>query len=798
MPCCRARLPESRTDAPAPARRSRSRPESRQRIGNPPSARAALLLAAVVTLTSATAGASDDLPPDLRDTPQGERTIARFIGPGPLETFGRGKVRAYAQPAWRRDAQRAWRAAERALPEVAATVGVEPEKILPIWIVVASSEQNYTREAPSWSAAVAQPEFHLIVLSGPALRRSAMDAEETVVHEIVHLALHARLGDTGWMPRWLDEGLAMHFSGYSRAVDPLAASYRGEVRLRDLTDRFPQHPTLARQAYLESEAAVRVLLERGSLPPLLDRLAAGEDFDAAFEVVYDESWLHFADRIHGEVAESLALDRHPGRRRDSRLGDDRPGHRRRLAGALAQPAAPARVGSRGKGGAPGGMALPVTLAPPCARRATGRERILVCPARATRRECAVAHAAGEYLTPAAPFHILRRMILRSPPYDPPEYVSWQPSAAVRAEWEATLAASKPRRHLVDALGAAQHLNLFMGMLRTRLTDTWLKRWVMQGVISKAWLGTGEEAVTVGCVQALRKAPDGDIVGPVIRNAGACREMGLPAAAMFKAYLGTHDQSSKGRDFLPGDLRLGVIPPISMLATSVPVCAGAALAFKQRGEDRVALTWVGDGSTRTGDFHEGMSVAAALGVPLVVVIQNNQVALGTRVEVHTRAPLDGLHAAYGVKGYTCDGNNVLDVYATAMQAVTDCRKGRGPVLVTATTFRMGGHATHDEAEARQMLPAALFQFWGERDPLGNYAEWLLHALLPLEDGLQAHGLDAADLPADRSERNRAVLERAQAAAHAEIEAAAELALQSRAHAMPVGDDVERDVYAELGE
>jgi TPP-dependent pyruvate/acetoin dehydrogenase alpha subunit len=191
----------------------------------------------------------------------------------------------------------------------------------------------------------------------------------------------------------------------------------------------------------------------------------------------------------------------------------------------------------------------------------------------------------------------------------------------------------------------------------------------------------------------------------------------------------------------------------------------------------------------------MSVAAALGLPLVVVIQNNQVALGTRVEVHTRAPLDHLHAAYGVKGYTCDGNNVLDVYATAMQAVTDCRKGRGPVLVTATTFRMGGHATHDEADARQLLPAALFQFWGERDPLGNYAEWLLRSELQLEAGLHAHHLEDSDLPAERPARNRAVLERAQTAAQAEVERAAELALQSRAQRMPDGSDVERDVYAE---
>jgi len=390
------------------------------------------------------------------------------------------------------------------------------------------------------------------------------------------------------------------------------------------------------------------------------------------------------------------------------------------------------------------------------------------------------------------------MVLRSPAFDPPEYVQWQPTPSVVAEWDQTLAASKPRRQLIDALAPVDHLELFAGLLRARLMDTWLKRWVKQGVISKAWLGTGEEAATIGAVYALRKGASGDVVGPVIRNAGACREMGMPMESMFKAYLGTHDQVSKGRDFHTGDMALGVIPPISMLSTLVPICAGVALGFKQRGEDRIALTWVGDGSTRTGDFHEGMSMAAALGVPLVTIVQNNQVALGTRVEVHSRAPLDKLHMAYGVKGYTCDGNNVLDVYACTMQAVTDCRKGRGPVLVTTTTFRMGGHATHDEAEARQNLPAELFRYWGERDPIGAYETWLVRSDVELAEGAAKAGIAAGDLSGDRAARNQAILDRVGDAAHAEVERAADIALESRAQRMPDGSDVDHDTYADAAD
>ena len=382
------------------------------------------------------------------------------------------------------------------------------------------------------------------------------------------------------------------------------------------------------------------------------------------------------------------------------------------------------------------------------------------------------------------------MVTRSAAYDPPEYVSWQPSEAVLREWNATLQASRARARIVDALEPRQHLDLYAGLVRNRLLDTSLKRWVMQGVISKAWLGTGEEAVTIGNVHALRRGPGGDVVGPMIRNAGAYREMGLPMAAVFKSYLGTHDQRCKGRDLHIGDLELGLVAPISMVAALVPVCAGVALTFKLRREPRIALTWVGDGSVRSADFHEGMSFAAARGVPLVVVVQNNQIALGTRAEVHTRASLDQLHLAYGVKGYRCDGNHVLDVYAATSQAVSDCRKGRGPVLLLANTFRMGGHATHDEAEARHLLPAALFRHWGERDPLGMYEAWLERSELPLEAGLE----DAPALPPPGPARRRAVLDHVAGRAAAEVEAAAAEALTSRARHMPDGADVDHGVYA----
>jgi hypothetical protein len=260
------------------------------------------IVRAVLTILLAGSCAAETAPAtDLRTTEAGRALLARYLGTSDCESLGTGAIGVYATAAWRSEARLAARTAERAVPEVAAALGITPDRFLPFWILVAPGGGYLEREAPSWSAAVAQPDRRLVVLAGPAIRRTRMRVDETVTHEIAHLALHARLGEIGWVPRWFDEGLAMTLAGYRRTTDQLALAGRGPVRLRDLTDRFPQHPTLARQAYLESEAAVRRLLERGSLGPLLRRCAAGEEFEDAFRSVYGESLGDFSARVEAEV-----------------------------------------------------------------------------------------------------------------------------------------------------------------------------------------------------------------------------------------------------------------------------------------------------------------------------------------------------------------------------------------------------------------------------------------------------------------------------------------------------------------
>jgi pyruvate dehydrogenase E1 component alpha subunit len=203
---------------------------------------------------------------------------------------------------------------------------------------------------------------------------------------------------------------------------------------------------------------------------------------------------------------------------------------------------------------------------------------------------------------------------------------------------------------------------------------------------------------------------------------------------------------------------------------VPVVTGVALSFLQRGEPRVALTWIGDGATKTAAVHEGLNLAGVLGVPAIYVLQNNQVALGTRLDQHQRGDLRAWPKMYGLHGLHADGNNVLDVYAATRLAADRARNSGGPTLLVAETFRMGGHATHDEAEARRTFAPELFAIWGRRDPIGLYEAWLE------EQGMRAR------------------LEAIEAAVSEEVDAAVDTALRSRQEAMPAGELTEYPPYS----
>jgi 2-oxoisovalerate dehydrogenase E1 component len=310
---------------------------------------------------------------------------------------------------------------------------------------------------------------------------------------------------------------------------------------------------------------------------------------------------------------------------------------------------------------------------------------------------------------------------RYPPFDPPEYVGWEPIPAAGRGVRRAAGGGRGPRSLIEALDEAALLSLYAGLVRTRVHDVMLKRWVRQGVLSKAWLGTGEEAVTVGCVHALDR--ERDVVAPMIRNAGALMEMGMPLDAVFHGLFATATSPTGGRDLHFGDLSHGVLQPISHVGDMVPGHhrRGAQLPAARRAAGRADVG--GRRRDEDGGVPRGDQPGGGARVPAIFVIQNNQVALGTRLDQHQAGRLPAL--AEDVR----DGGRVRRRQQRAGRVGGHAAgggpgpAGGGPTLLVVETFRMGGHATHDEAEARRTFPAELFEHWGRRDPVGLYEEYL---------------------------------------------------------------------------
>jgi TPP-dependent pyruvate/acetoin dehydrogenase alpha subunit len=268
----------------------------------------------------------------------------------------------------------------------------------------------------------------------------------------------------------------------------------------------------------------------------------------------------------------------------------------------------------------------------------------------------------------------------------------------------------------------QHLELYYYMKLNRALDEQLVRLFRQNVVvGGLYSNLGQEATSVGTAYALEKR---DWIAPMIRNVGGLLVKGYKPRDILMQYMARQDSPTMGKDGTShfGDLKFRhVVSPISMLGDLVPVMTGVAIAGRYLGQNIVAMTWVGDGATSTGAFHEGLNFAATQRAPLVLVVENNQWAYSTPVA--KQVPIHDLAdraKAYGIASSIVDGNDVVAVYQTAKQAVDRCRAGNGPVLIEAKTMRMKGHAQHDPAE---YVPKEMFQYWEARDPIQRYENYL---------------------------------------------------------------------------
>ena len=271
------------------------------------------------------------------------------------------------------------------------------------------------------------------------------------------------------------------------------------------------------------------------------------------------------------------------------------------------------------------------------------------------------------------------------------------------------------------LAPAQKIALYRFLRTTRLVEEKLVHLYRQGrIVGGLYRCLGQEATAVGSAFALEK---GDILGPLIRNLGSVLVMGFSPRDVFAQHMGKATAPSGGKD---GNLHMGspdrgVVSAISMLGALVPVMAGVALAARMQRKALVAMTYIGDGGTSTGPFHEGMNLAGVQKLPLVVVAENNGWAYSTPLRKQTAAAsLADRATAYGIPAESVDGNDVLAVHAACRRAVERARGGGGPTLVEAVTYRIKGHAEHDNQE---YVPKQELEAWIRRDPIEAHARAL---------------------------------------------------------------------------
>src|SRR6266849_811098 len=254
---------------------------------------------------------------------------------------------------------------------------------------------------------------------------------------------------------------------------------------------------------------------------------------------------------------------------------------------------------------------------------------------------------------------------------------------------------------------------FMKMMR-EVEDRIERKLYRQGkIVGGVYVGRGQEAIPVGV--GLLAEPE-DALFPSHRDMALFLIRGVHPRQIFAQYMGRVGGLTRGRDgnMHMGDLRLNIVAIISAMAASVPVAAGAALAFKYKGTRNAAFCFFGDGATSRGDWHEGVNFAAVQRLPLILVCNNNQYAYSTPLSKQMAcANVADRGPAYGIPAEIVDGNDVLAVHEAGKRAVEHARSGRGPYLIECKTFRMTGHSAHDGAD---YVPQHLWDEWTAKDPI----------------------------------------------------------------------------------
>jgi TPP-dependent pyruvate/acetoin dehydrogenase alpha subunit len=285
----------------------------------------------------------------------------------------------------------------------------------------------------------------------------------------------------------------------------------------------------------------------------------------------------------------------------------------------------------------------------------------------------------------------------------------------------------------EPLNSEDLLKLYYYLKLNRSLEDRLAALYRQAIITATvFTSRGQEAISVGSAYAL--GPD-DFVSPLTRNMGTMLVRGIRPRDIFTQYMGKATSPTRGKERIHyfGDFSKGIVASLSVLGSMVPVMTGMALGAKLQRRSSVALTYLGEGATSTGDFHEGMNLAAVLQLPFVLIIENNRYAYSTPASRAAAIDDFALRATcYGIPGKVVDGNDVLAVYAETRHSLERARTGFGPSIIEAKTMRMHGHS---DADTPWYVPKDEFEKWQRRDPIDRF-ERLLRDANVLDDTSRA--------------------------------------------------------------